>query len=302
MKIVITGGSGLLGRYLIKTQPTKSFEDVGVTNEHDITACYRNHKIDGIRLDVSDKSEVIDRLFSIMPDIIIHCAANGDVDSVENDPTGAVKSDLLGTIHLKEYCEKMKCKLITISTNAVYDGDNAPYDEWSPRNPINFYGKIKSLADDIIMKSTCDWMIIRPIFMYGWPYEHGRGNWVTKIIDKFNKKEEVTLVDDSYTQPTYAGDVAKSIWHLIKQESWNNIFNVAPDEKVSLYDFGLAVANMFELYKINDHNIWACSLDSFTSIAPRPKDTTFNIDMLTLSGFECSGITEGLNKMKDEHS
>ena len=184
MKIIITGASGLLGKYLLKTQPTKEGLPEGVVeHEHDIIPCYRNNYIEGgIKLDVSKEDELLGKLWKIQPDIIIHCAANGDVDDVEQNPGEAVKADLLGTIYLKDYAEKMGCKLITISTNAVYDGKHPPYNENSVRAPINFYGKIKSLADDIIMKSTCEWIIIRPIFMYGWPYPHGRGNWATKII------------------------------------------------------------------------------------------------------------------------
>lgn len=293
MKILISGGSGLLGKYLIQTQPQKDFEGLGQEFEHEITACYRDHRINGIKLDVSNNSEVLDRLFTIKPDIIIHCAANGDVDDVENNPSNAVKSDLLGTINLMRYAESMKCKLVTISTNAVYEGNDAPYDEGSRRNPINFYGKIKSLADDMIMNSSCDWMIIRPIMMYGWPNEGQRGNWVTKLI---GANKGFGLVTDSYTQPTYAGDVARAIWHLIENNVWKVSYNVATEEKVSIYEFGWKIAKVFEL----DRTLEKAKLSDFKTIAPRPVDTTFNVDMLTLSGFECSGIEEGLTKMKNE--
>ena len=193
-----------MGKYLIAHQPVDVIDGMASKPKHDVIGTYRENRIDGLCLDVSDKSKVIDVLFSHEPDIIIHCAANGDVDSVESNSAQAVKSDLLGTIHLKEYAEKMKCNLITLSSNAVYEGIQPPYTESAPRKPVNFYGKIKSLADDIIIKSSCDWLIIRPILMYGWPYEHGRANWVTKIIEKLKAKDELSLVDDSFSQPVFA--------------------------------------------------------------------------------------------------
>jgi len=293
LKIVITGGSGLLGKYLLKTQPMISPAEGCFEPEYEITPCYRNNKIDGIKLDVSNFSNVIDVLFTIQPDIIIHCACNGDVDNVEEHPSEAVKADLLGVIHLKDFAEKMRCKLIIISSNAVFDGDNPPYSEDSPRNPVNFYGKIKSLADDIIMKSSCEWMIVRPIFMYGWPNEGGRENWATKIIKSLKDGKELRLVTDSFTQPTYAGDVAEDIWSLIKHD-WNRVYNVASKEKSTIFNFGLRVADIFNL----DYNkINRAKLKDFKTIAPRPIDTTFEV-----SDYGPVAIEEGLQKMKDENN
>ena len=114
MVILITGVKGLLGKYLIKTQPLKDCPEGVCDPLHEVIPCGRED------LDLNDP---ISKLFKIQPDIIIHCAANGDVDSVENNPAEAVRSDLLATINLMEYCEKMDCKLVTISTNAVYDGE-----------------------------------------------------------------------------------------------------------------------------------------------------------------------------------
>jgi len=266
MRCVITGSSGLLGKYLLKTQPKKQFEGMALEPEHEIIAATRQSL---------DLSNPIAQLFKIMPDLIIHCAANGDVDSVEANSVEAVRSDLEGTINLMEYCEKMNCKLITISTNAVYDGDNPPYSELSKRNPINFYGKIKSLADDIIEKSLCDWIIVRPIFLFGWG--DVRDNWATKIIRELKAGNKLKLVTDSYTQPTYAGVVAATIWQFIKADNWQQSRNIAGINKLSVFDFGLLVAEVFEL---DSSLIRRAQLEDFKSIAPRPIDTTFSDECL----------------------
>jgi len=289
MKICITGSQGLLGKYLIKTQPVEVFEGVASVNEHKIIALTRKD------LDVSNFSQVLEVFFKLQPDLIIHCAANGNVDDVETNSSEAVHADLIGTINIMNYCEKLNCKLITLSSNAVYDGDKPPYTETSKRNPVNFYGKIKSLADDIIMKSNCDWLIIRPILMYGW--SDVRDNWVTRIIRDVKKGEKLKLVTDSYTQPTYAGDVAKAIWHLIKLDKWKETYNVASDGRINLYAFGLSVCDVF---KLNRELITQAVLSDFKSIAPRPLDTCFNTDKLKETGFKCKGIIGGLTTMKNE--
>ena len=80
MVIAITGSNGLLGQYLIRTQPRTGFDGIAESNLHKIVELPR--KV----LDVSNFSQVLEVLFKIQPDIIIHCAANGNVDDVENNP------------------------------------------------------------------------------------------------------------------------------------------------------------------------------------------------------------------------
>lgn len=289
-RIVLTGGSGMLGKYLLAIQPSNFDAPEGIMDyKYDLIAPTRDE------LDVSNQDNVLSYLFKCQPDIIIHTACDGNVDSVENNSSEAVKSDLLGTIYIKDYCEKMNCKLITLSSNAVYDGQNPPYNETSARNPINFYGKIKSLADDIIMKSSCDWLIVRPILFYGW--SSGRKNWVTKIIDNLSNNKELSLVTNSFTQPTYAADVANAIWHLIKLNNWKESYNVSTYTKVSIWAFGLEVCDVFGLDMKLIHK---AKLSDFKTIAPRPLDTCYDTTKIEKTGFKCMSITEGLKAMIKE--
>lgn len=288
MVIAITGSKGLLGKYLIKTQPQKQFDGMAWATQHEVIGLTRKD------LDVSNFAQVLEVFFKMQPDIIIHCAANGDVDDVENNPSEAVQADLLGTINLKNYCEVMGCKLITLSSNAVYDGGWSPYGEMASRSPVNFYGRIKSLADDIIMKSTCEWLIVRPILMYGWG--DVRDNWVTKIIRNLTGGKKLRLVTDSFTQPTYAGDVAESIWYLIDQDIWKQTYNVASKEQISIYDFGMMVCDVFDY---PSKLISKAKLRDFKTIAPRPVNTCFDTQKINNAGFEFKGVIEGLQTMKD---
>lgn len=289
MKIAITGSKGLLGQYLIKEQPIEMFDGVCMANKHQIVELTRDI------LDVSNFAKVLEVLFKIQPDIIIHCAANGDVDNVESNSDQAVQTDLLGTINLMNYCENLNCKLITLSSNAVYDGENPPYNEESKRNPINFYGKIKSLADDIIMKSTCDWLIVRPILMYGW--SDVRDNWVTRIIRDFKKGNKLKLVTDSFTQPVYARDVARAIWHLIKLNKWKESYNISSDTQLSIWAFGLIICEVFDL---DERLIERALLSDFQTIAPRPINTCFDNSKFKKIGFTCRKVKDGLTAMKNE--
>jgi len=277
MIVAITGAKGLLGQYLLKTQPNK----VEGVIDPVVVPCDRQ------MFDVSNFAKMLEVFFRIKPDIIIHCAANGDVDSVERHSRDAVKSDLLGTVNLTEYAEATRTKLITISTNAVYNGLDNPYKANDFHNPVSFYGKIKSLADYMVQKSTCQWLIIRPIFLYGWGTV--RDNWVTKLI----KGGTFKLVDDINTHPTYAGDVARFIWHLIEKDEWRKSYNVCGPEVMSIYEVGEKVKKRFPNIEIE-----RAKLADFDTIAPRPNSTIFN--RKEIEYFDFCTLDEGLRKMKNE--
>lgn len=306
MKILLTGSASLLGRYLLKSQPRQHLQDVGSAETmpvHEIIGLKREndsakkdcHEI--VRADVSDFIVMMELCFRKKPDVIIHCAANGDVDDVEQNPDGAARSDLIGTINMVKLAELFGCKLVTISSNAVFDGYNPPYSEDSPRNPVNVYGKIKSLADDVVQKSSIDWMIIRPILLFGWPYHGGRGNWGSKIISALSDGKEVRLVTDMITQPTYAGHLALCIWKLIKEEKWKEVYHIAPTEKMSLYEFGLQIAEVCDFDK---NLIKPAKLSDFKQIAPRPKDTTFELSKMQEAGMVLKMVRHGILEMKEE--
>ena len=158
------------------------------------------------------------------------------------------------------------------------------------------YGKIKVMIEDITFKSTADWMVIRPILMYGWPHDGGRGNWATRVINALKSGKALKLVTDSYSQPTYAGDVANAIWTLIEKGEWRQVYNVACDDKVSIYGFGKEIESMFK----KQVKITKSKLSDFNTIAPRPIDTTFNTAKIRSYDIKMSNMVEGLEKMKSE--
>jgi dTDP-4-dehydrorhamnose reductase len=138
------------------------------------------------------------------------------------------------------------------------------------------------------------WVIIRPFLLYGWPWPGGRTNWAVKLIEGLRAKS-YKLVHDHIWQPTYAGDVAEAIWKLSAQD--NEIYNVAAMERATLYEFGLKVCDVFGLER---RLIEPVDSDYFPTIAPRPKDTTYDLAKLGAAGIMLSDIRTGLEKMRKE--
>jgi dTDP-4-dehydrorhamnose reductase len=202
--------------------------------------------------------------------------------------------NVTGTKNVIDACNGYKTKIIYVSSNAVFSGNLPPYDEKSPLEPINAYGSIKRQAEQTIRDLARKWLILRPFLMYGWPYPGGRTNWAVKLVENLGNKS-YKLVHDHVWMPTYAKEVAETIWQLSDQD--HEIYNVAAPESVTLYEFGLKVCEVFDLEK---RLIEPVQSDHFPSIAPRPKDTEYDLVKLSSQGIRLSDIKTGLEKMRAE--
>jgi len=269
-KILITGSTGLLGRTIIFEN--KNFKIIGgyFPKKDFPTLRYVDKKY---LLDIRN----LDKIKKIIEDeeieVIIHCASLANVDYVEEHRVEAYQTNYIGTKNIVDLCKLRRIKFIHISTNAVYDGTNPLYSENSQRNPINYYGKLKVMEEDYVMRNLDDYVIIRPILMYGWNDVLERENPFTWQLRLQNENKEILLVDDIYCNPLLVNDCAKIILKIIETEI-NGIFNIAGSEIVSRYEFGLKIA---ELTNYDKSKIKAVPNSYFREIAPRPKNTSFDI-------------------------
>jgi dTDP-4-dehydrorhamnose reductase len=294
MKVLITGGSGLLGKYLLETKPYNI--DVVLTWNKILGGVITNPDI-WYKLDIRDRASIFDLFEITRPDIVVHCAAIGSVDFAEKEGYQSVFNvNVTGVKNVVDACNGYKSKIIYISSNAVYSGESPPYNEKSPLEPVNSYGVIKRQAEQVIRDIAKKWLIIRPFLLYGWPYVGGRNNWASSIVEKLtDSKGSYKLVNDHIWMPTYVGDMARTIWQLSNED--HEIYNIASPERATLYEFGLKVCDVFNLEK---NLIKPIGSDYFPTIAPRPKDTTYDLVKLNEQGIVLSDIKTGLEKMKAE--
>lgn len=167
------------------------------------------------------------------PDIIIHCAAFTDVDLAESNPNQASRTNAGGTFNLAQV---FNGKIIYISTDYVFDGQNGPYLEDDKPNPISIYGWSK-LGGEIAIKNrdNKDDLIIRTTVLF----DKNKGNFVTSVINKLGDNQDIEAPDYLYGSPTYVPHLAKSILASINQVG---ILNLAGNTIMSRYDLARWVA------------------------------------------------------------
>jgi dTDP-4-dehydrorhamnose reductase len=286
MRTLITGGSSLLGRALLQTKPENAQVEA---------TWYTNYIGPGHQLNITDKSQVRYLFDLVQPELVIHCAANGSVDFAEKNYSDAALVNVQGTENILWAARDYYAHVIYISTNAVFDGKQPPYSEASQCQPINAYGSIKKQAEQKVLQYRSKWQIVRPFLLYGWPWPGGRPNWATLVIDKLSKGETLKLVNDVVWQPTYAQDCATAIWKLAGEAQ--GIYHVASPERTTLYQFGLKVA---DIWGLNSSLLSEVNSSHFATMAPRPRDTTYNLDKIKELGIELDKVEAGLRRMKEE--
>lgn len=271
-----------MGKYLALSAP----KDVGLTR-----TWYTNQG-PGYQMNVCEQSQVRYVVGRVDPDVIVHMAAPGSVDWCEQNYREAQKIIVEGTKNILDAADGRK--VIYMSTNAVFSGDDPPYDEDSQRRPINAYGRLRKRAEDLVLEYN-SFVILRLFLLYGWQPAGARMNWASTLHFKLQRGEEMSLVDDRWWQPTYAGNAAMATWQLMDKE--REVFHIAGEDRVTLLQFGLEVARAFGL---DASLLEGIPSDNLGRIAPRPVDTSYDLYKMYEAGVHPVGIRPGLKHMQRE--
>jgi len=193
-------------------------------------------------IDITNNPD-ISKLSKANPDIIINCAAFTDVDLAEGERKRCYDINFHGVRNLVNYCIINKATLVQISTDYVFSGDKLSYDESDVKNPINYYGKSKSDAEEIIMRKLTSYYIIRTSSLFG---RYG-DNFVKKIISASERHNIIKVVRDQVSSPTYTKDISSAILRLILANKPYGIYHMTNSGSCSRYKLALAIKKMMGL-------------------------------------------------------
>jgi dTDP-4-dehydrorhamnose reductase len=159
----------------------------------------RNH--DGIRAWVQ----------SARPEVILNCAAYTAVDAAESDQHTARAVNALAVGALAQACSVTGTRLVTFSTDYVFDGrKQTPYVESDPPDPLNVYGATKAEGERLALDTNPETLVIRT----SWLLSTTHRNFLTVMLDRL-AEGEVAVVDDQRGRPTFADDLAAATLHAV---------------------------------------------------------------------------------------
>lgn len=195
--ILITGAYGQLGREFQQFFDRLGLEYIAV-----------GHK----ELDITNEGDVKKILKNKDIDYIINCAAYNDVDRAEEEDEKCFDLNSAAVKRLAVAAKGIGAVYVTYSTDFVFDGEKgSPYTEEDVPNPLGVYSRSKFEGEKGVMEACERSFVIRTSWVYG----HGNENFVKKVIEWSKVKNEIKVVDDQVSAPTYSKDLAEYSWNLI---------------------------------------------------------------------------------------
>lgn len=193
MKILVVGRNGQVASSLRARFSASSGTIFAGRPELDL------ERVDSIRPIVHDAA----------PDVVINAAAWTAVDAAEDEIDRAMKVNAEAPEELARICNKIDARMIHLSTDYVFDGrKEEPYNEDDPVNPQSVYGQSKLEGENGIRRQLPGHhIILRTAWVYG-PF--GR-NFVKTMLSLAEKRDELTVVDDQFGNPTSAPDIGDAI-------------------------------------------------------------------------------------------
>jgi dTDP-4-dehydrorhamnose reductase len=195
-RVLVTGGSGQLGSELKKLMPTASFPS---HKEFDVT---RYHSM----YDYGIKEY----------DVILHAAAITSPPIVNESTEEAIDTNIIGTCNIVKLCKAFDIKLVYISTDYVYSGEEGNYTEEDPVRPVNSYAWSK-LGGECAAMMYNNTIIIRTSFTPKvFPYEKA-------FSDQYSSRETVDVI-------------ASKIVAIIDESAWGGPLNIG-GKRQSVLDY-----------------------------------------------------------------
>lgn len=241
-RLLITGSNGLVGQKLADLLGRLESYELLLTSRQERTV-FDEDEFPYRQMDITSKQAVRTIVDEFEPHIIINAAAMTNVDACETERAQAWQSNAAGVENLVHAAKLVGAHVIQISTDYVFDGKQGPYDEYERPNPINYYGKTKLAAENIVRTSGISFAIVRTLLLYGTAYKT-KPNFPLHVLAVLEKGQQFKAADDQYGNPTLADDVAFAILKIIEKGK-TGIYHIAGPDFVSRFEFAKKIAASF---------------------------------------------------------
>lgn len=221
MHILVTGAGGGLGG-----------EIPAVFADDELTL------LDFATLDVTDRDAIIEAVKSHRPKVIIHAAAYTDVDAAEANPEDAVAVNRDGTANVTAAAAEVSATLVYPSTDYVFDGEkDSPYDETDPTGPLSAYGESK-LAGEQAASAYDKAYVVRT----SWLYSQSGKSFATTMLRLFQERDELKVVSDETSSPTYARDFAGALQTMLDVQPEYGTYHLSSGGETNWYEYAKEIA------------------------------------------------------------
>lgn len=234
MKILITGGSGLLGQYL----------NIGLSKKYTILTLYhdniRNCKVyNSANIDLTNTQELRNMFKSFHPEVVIHTAAiSSPMQAAQLDPGLVYNINVNVTKELAILCAEYDIRLVYTSTDLVYAGNRgAMLKEDARLFPASLYAETKLMGEVKIKEVLKNYLIMRIALLYGYGLYNCYNHFHQMFVNLKNNVP-VRLFTDQFRTPIEPSNTAEIISRLIQADITGEIINIGGTERVSRFQLG----------------------------------------------------------------
>jgi dTDP-4-dehydrorhamnose reductase len=260
MRIVVTGGRGMLGRTLLRHLAG-----------HEVAV------MDLPEVDITDARALDAALAAARPEAVIHCAAMTAVDRCEAEADAAFRVNAVGSANVARACTRVGARLLALSTDYVFPGDAPrPYHEWDAPGPRTIYGQSKLAGEEAIRAHCPDHLILRIAWLYG----PGGPSFVhTMLQHGALAGPPLKVVADQVGNPTSTDAVAARIAELLELPIAGTM-HLTCEGEASWFDFAQAIF----AHRPTARGLAPCTTAEFPRPAPRPRNSRLEKRALRLHG------------------
>lgn len=199
------------------------------------------HLLGRDEMDVTNLLQIEKVILEKKPWAIVNTAGYVRVDDAEAEQDNCFLINTFGAENLAILCEKYGVKLLTFSTDLVFDGSKSkPYTESDPKAPLNIYGRSKALAEQSVLRNNAQALIIRTSAFFG-PWD--KYNFLQVALDALRQGKPFSAPSDVYISPTYVPDLIQNSLDLLLDDE-SGIWHMTNHGAVTWAELALAAAEI----------------------------------------------------------
>jgi dTDP-4-dehydrorhamnose reductase len=288
-KVLISGGSGLLGQYL----------NLAGKNKFSIFTTFKDNpgncgNFPSSKIDIRNEDELKLIFNDVRPDLVIHTAAiTNPVPNENQTAKDYFETNVTATNNIAVLCEKNKAKLIYISTDLVYAGYRGSFlKEDAKLIPATLYAETKLMGETKVKESTNNYLILRTSLLYGIGLNHSKCHFQNMFDDLKNKKP-IRLFIDQFRTPISLNDASRIIVELASIELKGETINVGGLERVSRCELGEILCSLAGFDKNLIRKISSDEIPNY----PKVEDVSLNTEKLQSLGIKPRTIQENISEI-----
>jgi len=231
MKILVTGAAGFIGSNLCRVYAAAGYDVIRIAHR---TA----PGMFPTELLMEEPIRLI--LGHYRPDVVVNAAGKSFVPQCEREPTATYAANVVTAGNVALACRDCEVPLLHISTNHVFGPDNTLRTEHDEPEPEDICGVTKLLSERIVLQECPKARIVRICAAYG-----PGARIVRWVLGELRAGRTIDAFTDAYLTPTWVNDIARVTLQALGQVSEGGLFHVTRGQRMSRYEFFLALAQRF---------------------------------------------------------